>query len=73
MKVIAAICSPEQDDVIEKILKASGRWNPPWSRPRRARGPPASGASTPSVRAQTIDPECDVDDYFCDPGGLEDP
>jgi hypothetical protein len=40
MKVIAAITSPHQDDVIEKILKATGQWNPPWKRQRRARGPP---------------------------------
>jgi len=73
MKVIAAISSPEQDDVIEKILKARGQWDPPWSRPRRARGPPPSGASTPSVRRCTIDPQWDVDDYLCDPPGPADP
>ena len=40
MKVIAAITSPAQDDVIEKILRARGEWDPPWLRPPRARGPP---------------------------------
>jgi hypothetical protein len=31
MKIIAAITSPAQDDVdvIEKILKARGQWDPP--------------------------------------------
>jgi hypothetical protein len=40
MKVVAAISSPAQDDVIEKILRSLGLWNPPWKRPPRARGPP---------------------------------
>jgi len=40
MKVISAISSPEQDDVIEKILRARGEWDPPWKRERKARGPP---------------------------------
>ncbi len=35
MKMIAAISSPEQDDIIEAILKARKEWNPPWQ--RRAR------------------------------------
>ena len=43
MKVIAAICSPGQDDVIEKILRARGEWDPPWKRRRPARGPPPAG------------------------------
>jgi len=42
MRIIAAISSPEQDDVIEKILRSLGRWDPPWQRQRtpRARAPP---------------------------------
>ena len=40
MKVLAAISSPEQDDVIEKILRARGEWNPPW---KRKRAPSGSG------------------------------
>jgi hypothetical protein len=41
MAVLAAISSPAQDEVIKKILKARGEWNPPWARKRPARGPPA--------------------------------
>jgi hypothetical protein len=40
MKVLAAISSPAQDDVIEAILRARGEWDPPWKRERKARGPP---------------------------------
>jgi hypothetical protein len=40
MKIISVITSPHQDDVIEKILEATGQWDPPWKRERRARGPP---------------------------------
>jgi hypothetical protein len=40
MRVVAAISSPFQDDVIEKILRARGEWDPPWKRPRKIRGPP---------------------------------
>ena len=40
MKVISAINSPAQDDVIEKILRARNEWDPPWTRQRRARSPP---------------------------------
>ena len=40
MKVLSAISSPVQDDVIEKILRARGEWDPPWTRERRARSPP---------------------------------
>jgi hypothetical protein len=40
MRILAAISSPAQDDVIERILRARGEWDPPWRRERRARGPP---------------------------------
>ena len=40
MRVIAALTSPHQDDVIERILKSRGEWNPPWKQERQARGPP---------------------------------
>ena len=57
MKVLAAISSPTQDDVIEKILRARGGYHgrlrlrsargrdPPWARSRPARGPPAWDAA----------------------------
>jgi len=38
--VISALTSPHQDDVIERILKSRGEWDPPWQQERRARGPP---------------------------------
>ena len=54
MKGLAAISSPAQDDVIEKILRAQGRWNPPWLKHRPARGPP--GSEVPSwSRAKEVD------------------
>jgi hypothetical protein len=39
MKIIAAIAR-EQDDVIERVLRHLHLWDPPWNRPRKARGPP---------------------------------
>ncbi len=40
MVVLAAISSPGQDDVIERILRHRQEWDPPWLRHRPARGPP---------------------------------
>jgi len=40
MRVVSALTSPRQDDVIERVLKSHGDWDPPWKRERRARGPP---------------------------------
>ena len=40
MMVLAAISTPAQDQVIEKILRARGEWDPPWLRVRLPRGPP---------------------------------
>ena len=37
---LMAIKQPHQDDVIERILRNRGLWDPPWRRERRARGPP---------------------------------
>ncbi len=36
MKIIAAITSPAQDDVIEKVLRHLKVWDPPWKRERKA-------------------------------------
>jgi hypothetical protein len=55
MKVLAAISSPAQDDIIEKILKHINRWNPPWQAERRARGPPNRGVQ-PSPEIRRPDP-----------------
>ncbi len=40
MRVISALTHPHHDDVIERILRWRGEWDPPWKRQRRARGPP---------------------------------
>jgi hypothetical protein len=50
MRVAAAISSPEQDDVIEKILKSRGEWDPPWKRARKVRGPPPAIRGTAGSR-----------------------
>ena len=44
MKMIAAISSPQQDDVIEAILRARNEWSPPWQR----RAPPLEQSATNS-------------------------
>ncbi len=46
-RVVAAISSLAQDDVIERILKSRGDWDPPWMRPRKLRGPPPPIPGTP--------------------------
>jgi hypothetical protein len=43
MKALSAISSPAQDDVIEKILRARGAWDPPWTR----------GSGSEEIRADT--------------------
>ena len=69
MKIVSAISSPHQDDVIERILRHLNRWDPPWKRVQKARGPPPSSTSHPSPGAgsEMIDPPLDVDQYLVDP------
>ena len=50
MEVLAALSSPAQDDVIEKILRARNEWDPPWKRPRKVRGPPPSTSGSQGPR-----------------------
>ena len=52
MEVLAALSSPAQDGVIEKILRSRGEWDPPWKRARKVRGPPPS---TPASRDRRRD------------------
>jgi hypothetical protein len=70
MKIIAAI-GPDQPDVIERILRHLNRWDPPWKRQRKARGPPPSTAPPYPESAQgprcTIDPIIDDELYATDP------
>ena len=48
MKIIAVVSSPEQDDVMERILRYLHLWNPPWNPEQKARGPPGpAGATSP--------------------------
>ncbi len=74
MKVISALTSPHQDEVIEKILRARGEWDPPWSRERRARGPPAEPESFSTVEQENysqLSAECE-DEFNQDPPGATD-
>ena len=78
MKIVSAISSPEQDDVIERILRHLHLWDPPWFRQRRVRGPPPSTGPPSPLRpqdtAQTIDPVYDDELYLLDqPFGDDDP
>jgi hypothetical protein len=77
--VVAAISSPAQDDVIQKILQHVNRWNPPWKRGRKAPGPPPSSTSgltpggQPIEQSDGIDPQWDFESYLVDPPAPEDP
>ncbi len=75
MKIIALISSPQQDDLIEKLLRHLNRWDPPWKRQRKARAPPPSKSPRPSstaLGAELIDPPIEVDHYFSDPPSGDD-
>jgi len=62
MKLVAAISSPAQDDVIEKILRHIGVWDPPWKTERKARAPPRqselfsddSGSQLPDIEEEDV-------------------
>jgi hypothetical protein len=82
MAPVAAITSPAQDDVIEKILRYVQIWNPPWQRERapKARAPKARAPPQPlefdDARApsepECIDPPVDDELYFVDPPAGDD-
>jgi hypothetical protein len=64
MRVIAAITHPHQDDVIERILKSTRQWDPPWLREPRVRGPPryrecfhGEGSQLPAVEEEDVSQE----------------
>ena len=77
MRIIAAITSPGQDDVIERILRHLQLWDPPWQRQRapRGRAPPEPSefddAATPS-EPEFIDPPVDDEQYIVDPPSGDD-
>jgi hypothetical protein len=72
MKIVAAITSPHQDDMIEAVLRHLNLWAPPWKRERRARAPPQSAREHESS-ADSIDPEPRLEDYAVDPLWDDDP
>ena len=77
MEILAALSSPGQDGVIEKILRSRGEWDPPWKRPAKVRGPPSSTQKSqgsaeshpreghpPDDWPECVDPphlDCDID------------
>jgi hypothetical protein len=68
MEIISVITSPDQDDLIERILRHLHLWDPPWKRQSRARGPPSLANAAPSqAPARTIDPIIDDELYAIDP------
>ncbi len=76
MKIIAAI-APEQQEVIERVLRHLHLWDPPWKRQRKVRGPPPPPFSRPATTSQeappsgkdleVIDPLIDDELYAIDP------
>jgi hypothetical protein len=60
MKIVAALSSPEQDDIIRAILESTGQWDPPWNR----RGPP------PALTAAPVDSSEPTIEYDIDPDSL---
>jgi hypothetical protein len=79
MEIIAAISSPAQDDVIERVLQHLNLWDPPWRRERRARGPPTSHPKqTPFLQGDPDDfdgiaPQINTEDYCVDPPFPDEP
>ena len=71
MKIVSAISSPGQDEVIEKVLRHLNIWAPPWKKERKARGPPPASARKDSP-GEPIDPQGDVEDYAVDPPWVDD-
>jgi hypothetical protein len=63
MKIIAALTSPQQDAVIEKILRLRGEWAPPWLPQSRARSPPVPRASPDGFEYSQIEPDPRGDEY----------
>ena len=66
MKVISALTSPHHDDVMERILKSRGAWNPPWKRQQRKRGPPKGLKLLPD-RSELAPQDDDEFDFNQDP------
>jgi hypothetical protein len=81
MKIIAAI-APEQEEVIERVLRHLHLWDPPWKRQRKVRGPPPPSLSRPAASApeaptfgkdpEVADPVIDDELYATDPAPPDD-
>ena len=75
MRILSAISSPAQDDVIEKGLRARGERDPPWTRERRTRSPPRQLEMFGTV----LDEECSQvrpeseEEFNQDPPGSDEP
>ena len=77
MAIVAAITSPGQDDVIEKVLRHLQIWDPPWQcqRAPKARAPPQPlefDDAAPPSEPEFIDPPVDDELYFVDPPAGDD-
>jgi len=64
MQIVSAITQPHQDDVIERLLRSRGEWDPPWKRTRRARAPPRQldlfgdeGSQLPDIEEEDVNQE----------------
>jgi hypothetical protein len=53
MRIVSAFTFPEQDSIIERILKHLKIWDPPWKKVRSPRGPPPPD---PEEWPEAIDP-----------------
>ncbi len=60
MKVVSALFSPQQDDVIRAILESNGQWNHPWDR----RGPPPNREHLSTPSDPTVEYDVDLDQLW---------
>ena len=75
MRVLSAIESPHHDDVIERILRHLGLWDPPWTRQRRARAPPPAIDTSTTLFDEEFSqlPPQEEEDLSQDPPGPDEP
>jgi hypothetical protein len=75
MRVVSAIESPHQDEVIQRILRHLGLWDPPWKRQRRARAPPPAIDTSTTLFDEEFSqlPPQEEEDLSQDPPGPDEP